>query len=266
MWIYRVNEPRLGAVRVHEWRRRARHAVAMLVALLAAATTGLILLDQSKAAFHTRLFNALWDAANLTTTLGDFSEFDERQKIFMLGAMLVAMFIAALAISRLTGILSGDDVLAYRENRAMEHQLGKLAGHIVVAGYRSLGQRISAKLRAAGETVLVLVADESLADKAAGDGNLVILSAPDAADDALRRARLDSAKAVIVTSPDGDANLAITLMAKSLNASLPIIVPGENSMRKTLLENAGATEVIIGDEILANALIEKLEPHTETAS
>jgi len=266
MWIYRVNEPRLGAVRVREWRRRARHAVIMIVLLLAAATTGLMFLDESHAAFHTRLFNALWDAANLTTTLGDFSDFDERQKIFMLGAMFVTMFVAAFAISKLTGILSGDDVMAYRENRAMEHQFEKLAGHVVVVGYRSLGQRISAKLRDAGETVLVLVADPSLADKAAESGHLVILSDPDIFDDALRRARLDSAKALLATSPDGDANLAITLLTKSLNPSLPVIVPGENSLRKTLLENAGATEVVIGDEIIANALIEKLGAHAEATS
>lgn len=265
MWIYRVNEPRLGAVRVREWRRRARHAIVMLVLLLAAATGGLMLLDQSAAPLHTRLFNALWDAANLTTTLGDFSDFDERQKIFMLAAMFVTMFVAAFAISRLTGILSGDDVIAYRENRAMERHFERLAGHTVIVGYRSLGQRISAKLREAGETVLVLVADELLADKAAESGNLVILGTADAFDDALRRARLDSAKALIATSPDGDSNLAITLLANSLNRSLPIIVPGENNLRKTLLENAGATEVVIGDEILANALIGKLGTHAEVA-
>ncbi|MCP3710072.1 hypothetical protein M3I54_24365 [Paraburkholderia sp. CNPSo 3274] len=99
MWIYRVNEPRLGAVRVREWRRRAWHSIDLLVLLLVAATSELMLLEPP---LHTCLFNALWDAANLTTTLGDFPEFDDRQKIFMLSAMLVTMFVAAFAISRLS--------------------------------------------------------------------------------------------------------------------------------------------------------------------
>jgi len=34
MWIYRVDEPRLGAVRMREWRRRARHAIALLASRL----------------------------------------------------------------------------------------------------------------------------------------------------------------------------------------------------------------------------------------
>ena len=52
-------------------------------------------------------------------------------------------------------------------------------------------------------------------------------------------------------------------LAHSTNPSLPIIVPGENTLRKTLLENAGATEVVIGDELLANALIGKIGTHAE---
>ncbi|MFC0402300.1 potassium channel family protein [Paraburkholderia rhizosphaerae] len=266
MWIYRVNEPRLGAVRVREWRRRARHAVALLLLSLVVSTTGLVLLDESNAPFGKRLFTAMWDAVNLTTTLGDFSDFDERQKVFMLAAMFVTMLVAAYAISRLTGILSGDDVMVFRENRAMEHKFERLENHVVVVGYRSLGQRIAAKLRQAGETVMVLVSDDALADLAAEHGHLVILGSLETFDDALRRARLDSAKALVVTTPDSDANLAATLLASSLNRSLPIVVPGENDLRKTLLENAGAAEVVISDEIVADALIGKLAAHAEATS
>jgi voltage-gated potassium channel Kch len=148
----------------------------------------------------------------------------------------------------------------------MERKLESLANHVVVVGYRSLGQLIAEKLQRSGETVLVLVADRNMADRAAERGHLVILGTPDVFDDALRRARLDSAKALVVTTPDGDLNLAITLMTHALNRSLPTIAPGENSLRKTLLENAGATEVVIGDEILAEALIGKLTAHAEIAS
>ncbi|WP_248295084.1 NAD(P)-binding protein [Paraburkholderia sp. UYCP14C] len=231
--------------------------------MLVVTTTGLMLLDESNAPFGKRLFTALWDGVNLTTTLGDFSDFDERQKLFMLAAMFVTMLVGAYAISRLTGMLSGDDVIAYRENRTMERKLGHLSNHIVVVGYRSLGQRIAAKLQDAGDTVLVVAADKALADQAAQRGHLVILSAPEAFDDALRHARLDSARALIVTTPDSDANLAITLLTNSINKSLPIIAPGESNLRKTLLQNAGATHVVIGDDILADALIDKLVIHAE---
>lgn len=263
MQIYRVDEPRLGALRVREWQQRARRALVLLLLLLAIVATGLTLLDNSKAPLPTKAFRALWDGVNLVTTLGDFSDFDERQKVFMLAAMLATMLVAALAISMLTGLLSGDDVMVYRENRVMERKLKQLANHVVVVGFRSLGETVAERLRAAGETVLVLAAEQAVADKASDRGHLVLLGSRDVFDDVLRHAQLDRAKAMIVTSPDANDNLAITLMAHTLNKSLAIIVRGENDMRKGLLKTAGASEVVIADELLAGAMIDKLTPHTE---
>jgi voltage-gated potassium channel len=258
MWIFRVDEPRLGAIRIREWRRRARHTVGLLALTLGGATAGLVLLDQSNAPFARKVFTALWDGINLVTTLGDFSEFDEHQKVFMLAAMLATLFVGGFAVSRLTGMLSGDDVIVYRENRLMERKLEHLSNHVVVVGFHSLGELVADRLHEAGETVLVLVGDKAQADRAADRGHMVVLGLPDMFDDVLKHARLESAKALVVTTPDPNNNLAVTLMTHTLNASLAIAVSGENALRKVLLESAGATNVVIADELVANALVGKL--------
>jgi len=262
MQIYRVDEPRLGALRIRAWRNRARGALALLFLLLVIVAAGLTLLDDSNAPLSTKVFHALWDGVNLVTTLGAFTDFDQHQRFFMLAAMLATMLLAALAVSMLTGLLSGDDVMVYRENRVMERKLEQLANHVVVVGFRSLGEAVAERLRAAGETVLVLVADQSLADRASDRGHLVLLGAPDVFDDVLRHAQLARAKAMIVTTPDANNNLAVTLMTHTLNASLPIIVPGENDLRKDLLMTAGASEVVIADDLLAGAMVGKLTSKT----
>lgn len=258
MWIYRVNEPRLGAMRMREWRRRTRHAAGLLLLVLIGAVTGLMLLDQSNAPFSKRLFTALWDGVNLVTTLGDFSDFDDRQKSFMLLAMFATLLVGGFALSRLTGLMSGDDVMVFRENRAMERKLESLANHVVVVGFRRLGELIAHRLRDAGETVLVLVGDQSQAERASDRGYLVVVGEPDVFDNVLEHARLDSAKAVIVTTPNADNNLSITLMVHTLNPALAIAVFGDNDLRKVLLERAGASDVVVADELVANALLEKL--------
>ena len=78
------------------------------------ATTGLIVLDQSNAPFLSKAFAAPWDGVNPVSTIGDFGEFNGHQKVFMLLAMFATLVIGGFAISRLTGMLSGDDVMAYR--------------------------------------------------------------------------------------------------------------------------------------------------------
>jgi hypothetical protein len=130
-------EEHLGAVRMREWRRRAFHTLGLLVLVLACTTTGL-LLDRSYNPLGTKVFTAIWNGVNMVTTLGDFSDFDEGQKEFMLTAMFATMLVGAFAVTRLTGMLSGDDVMIYRENRAMERKLVDLTDHVVVAGYRAV--------------------------------------------------------------------------------------------------------------------------------
>ncbi|CAN7778651.1 NAD-binding protein [Paraburkholderia hospita] len=176
----------------------------------------------------------------------------------MLLAMIATLLIGGFAVSRLTGMLSGDDVMAYRENRVLERKLEQLANHVVVVGFHSLGELVAKRLHEAGETVLVLVGDRDQADRAADSGHMVVLGSPNAFDDVLKRARLESAKAMVVTTPDSNNNLAITLLAHTLNASLAIAVPSENPLRKRLFESAGASNVVIADDIIANVLISKL--------
>ena len=266
MWIFRVDEPRLGVIRVREWRRRAHHTVGLLALLLGGATIGLVTLDQSNTSFSDKIFTALWDGVNLVTTLGSFSDFNQPQKVFMLLAMIATLLVGGFAISRLTGMLSGDDVMAYRENRLMERKLEQLADHVVVVGFHSLGELVANRLHQAGQMVLVLVGDEQQADHAADSGHMVILGSPDSFDEVLERARLDTAKAMIVTTPDSNNNLAITLLAHKLNGSLAIAVPGENPLRKGLFESAGASNVVIADDIVANALVGRLATAVEAAS
>ncbi|EEA03859.1 TrkA-N domain protein [Burkholderia sp. H160] len=263
MWIFRVNEPRLGVIRIREWRRRARHTIGLLVLLLGSAVTGLFILDQSNTSFPNKMFTALWNGVNLITTLGAFGEFNPPQKVFMLLAMVATLLIGGFAVSRLTGMLSGDDVMFYRENRLMERKLDQVANHVVVVGFHSLGKLVAERLREAGQTVLVLVGDQLQADQAAERGYMVVLGAPGGFDEVLKHARLDRAKALVVTTPDSNNNLAITLAAHTLNASLPIAAPGENPLRKMLFESAGASNVVIADEIIANALIGKLTTRVE---
>lgn len=263
MWIFRVDEPRLGAIRIREWRRRARHTIGLLVLLLVSAATGLVILDRSTTSFPNKILTALWDGLNLVTTLGAFSEFDRPQRVFMLLAMVATLLIGGFAMSRLTGMLSGDDVMAYRENRIMERKLEQLADHVVVVGFHSLGELVAERVREAGHTVLVLVGDQGQADRAADRGHMVVLGAPDQFDDVLRHAQLERAHALVVTTPDSNNNLAITLVAHTLNPSLPIAVPGENPLRKLLFESAGASNVVIADEIIANSLVGKLTNRVE---
>ena len=77
-------------------------------------------------------------------------------------------------------------------------------------------------------------------------------------EEVLTRARIDTARALVVTTEDVDRKLAITLMAHTLNPQLKIAVTGQNSPRGALLQRAGASEVVVVEDVVAEVLVNRL--------
>ena len=168
------------------------------------------------------------------------------------------MMIGGYAVSTLTGILSSDAVIAHRENKTMERILNQLTAHVVVIGFGTLGRLVASQLRAAGDTVLVIDRNEGLAADASALGYFVVQGDAGADDEVLTRARIDTARALVVTTEDADRKLAITLMAHTLNPQLKIAVTGQNSPRGALLQRAGASEVVVVEDLVAEVLVNRL--------
>jgi len=140
----------------------------------------------------------------------------------------------------------------------VERKLDRLANHVIVIGFGALGQQVASRLQDAGEQVVVIDRADDLVTQASGRGYLVVQGDAGAADAVLDHARIEEAKALVVTTEDPDRKLSITLMAHSRNPKLKIAVTGANSPRGALLLCAGATEVVITEDLVAAALVDRL--------
>ena len=258
MPIYRVMELRGGRLDMQEWWRRVLHIVALLLVTLAVCAIGLIALDTSDQPVPAKMFRGIWNALNLVTTLGDFTGLDQREKVFMMATMIAFLAIGGYAVSGLSGVLSSDAVVAYREHKKMEHKLENLANHVIVIGFGTVGRLVAARLHDAGEQVVVINRGDELAAEASSLGYLVVQGDAGVDDAALDHAGIKRAKALVVTTEDPDRKLSITLMAHSRNPKLKITVTGANSPRAALLQRAGASQVVITDDLIADALVDGL--------
>ena len=81
-------------------------------------------------------------------------------------------------------------------------------------------------------------------------------------DEVFASAGLDRARALVVTIEEPDRVVAITLMAHAINPNLAIAVTVPNRARGALLKRAGATQIIVADDIVAGALVGSLAPPT----
>jgi voltage-gated potassium channel len=98
-----------------------------------------------------------------------------------------------------------------------------------------------------------------LATQASSLGYLVVQGDAGADDSVFEHSRVEYAKSLVVTTEDPDRKLSITLMAHSRNPKLKIAVTGANHSRGALLQRAGASEVVMMDDVLAGALVDRLK-------
>jgi voltage-gated potassium channel len=258
MPLYTTIPPAEGRRQLHEWRMSLLRAAGLLLLTLFGCMAGLLILEQDDDPLPARLFRALWNAANTISTLGDLTDLNDDQKWFMIGAMFTLVTVGGFAISQLTGIMSASDVQAYREYRRVERKLAGLSGHVLVAGYGAFGRRIANRMRAAGRTVVVLEFEEDRASAASNAGFLTVLLQA-GRDEALAKVGLGSASALFILLQNPDRKLALTLIARNVNAKLPIVVADDSDTDESWLPHAGASSVILVDDLVARALVDELE-------
>jgi len=111
--------------------------------------------------------------------------------------------------------------------------------------------------------VVLIDRDDATAAQASDMGFLVVKGDADIDDGVLRSARIDTASALFVTTADEHRNL--TLMAHTLNPKLSIVVTGADDLLGQMLRRAGASEVVIAERLLADAMLGRLAARPTSA-
>ncbi len=254
MPIYRASFAHRLQRDTHARRVQLTRLTGLFATTLLATAIGLALLDPSPTPWYLKLFDAIWNATNLVTTLGDFTPFTIPQKVFMIVASFAIMVLGGYAVTKTIDWLTSPLAAIYRENRLMTRNFAALKDHVIIIGFSPLG-RIVAKLLAENRNLLVIETREDLANQASELGYLVLLGDAGTDDEVFTNAGIERAAALIVTSQAPDRKLAITLMAHARNSNLRIAVTAEDEVRGLLLRRAGATDVVIADDLIAHTLI-----------
>lgn len=262
MPIYRVEEPVQGRVAVMQWRRGVRRNLSALGLSLLFTFVGLLVLEDRQESLREHVFDALWNASNTLTTLGDLQKLNHGQKIFMIFAMFVSTTIVAYALSSLGGTMASPDIVAYRENRRMHRMLASMKHHVIVVGFTDIGQRVAHRLRDSGRKVVVIEESPALAEQASADNFAVVQGAANK-EETQREAGVERADGLVVTVSEVEQKLAMTLIARALNPAMYISAIGNTEAGKDWLSHAGATDVILANEIIASTVVTRMSQRVQ---
>ncbi len=182
-----------------------------------------------------------------TTGYGDIAPIDptERAITAFVVTPLRIMFLIVLVGTTLELLTE-----RFRQGHAEARWRSRMSEHTIVVGYGTMGRGAVATLLADGmapDHIVVVDRDPAAIERANTAGVIGIVA--DATQTAAwRQARLDRARAVVITCNRDDTAALATLTAREMNATATIAVAVREGENAHLLSQSGATTVVLSSE------------------
>jgi voltage-gated potassium channel len=213
--------------------------VALLIALIGIGTAG----------FHFvqgwSWFKSLYTTLMTVSTIGagPENELSGRGEIFNVILILLGVATVAFAIGTLTKAVLEFELGSFFGRRRMEKELSSLKNHFIVCGIGRVGRRVASEIAARKYPLVVIERDSGRAAWAQERGFPVIVG--DAASEAvLRRAHIDTARALASAVTSDAQNVYIVLTARGIAPHVPIVARASEEDAESKLLRAGATTVV----------------------
>ncbi|WP_298610590.1 monovalent cation:proton antiporter family protein [uncultured Thiothrix sp.] len=184
-----------------------------------------------------------------------------------LAAIVISMAIAPLIIrsnDKVTRKLLSDSYLRqrYKDAHAFRQEVKEIDNHVIICGYRRVGQGLARLLEEQGVPYLGLELDSKIVTEAWEAGESVYY-ADASRTEILMAAGIQRARLVVITVVDTEIAKEITEAARKKNKNIPIVVRARDDTYLEALVKLGATEVLPesleASVMVARRVLEKLE-------
>lgn len=134
----------------------------------------------------------------------------------------------------------------YREEWELKKLHKRLNKHIIICGYGMTGQAVMDELlnkKYEREQILVIDSNEEFIKQAA-DAGITAIHGNASKETILKKAAIEKADTIIITTGRDDTNVLIGLTAKNLNPSITVIARANEIENIKLLHHSGADHII----------------------
>jgi voltage-gated potassium channel len=179
-------------------------------------------------------------------------------RLFTMALALGGVFTAFYAAAGLIRAVVTGEIRTVLGRQRMENVLAQLHDHLVVCGFGRMGRLVCEEFSAAGLPFVVIDRNPGvLEDFSIRNG--IPLSGDATADDVLRRAGVEKARALVSAAASDADNLYVVMSARFLNERLFIVARAESEGAERKLVRAGANRVVspysIGGHRVAQAVL-----------
>lgn len=220
------------------------YAIAILALIILGGTLGFMIVEGWS------FFDSFYMTIITVSTVGfnEVHELSDFGKLFTSVLIITSFGTFAYAISAITAYIAGGEYRAYFYEYKSLKTAGKMENHTIVCGFGRVGKQAAHDLKFYKRSFVVVERDAEIIDDTQYSETPFIKG--DSTDDqALMKANIEKAGALITALPKDADNLFVVLSARELNPKLKIISRAStfSSMRK--LRIAGADNVIMPDTV-----------------
>ena len=196
--------------------------------------------------------HAIWMVVITISTVGyaEQSQHDWLVQLLSIGVILLGTTAAAYTFTGLIQLtLQGELDRAFGRRR-MEKEIARLTGHTIICGFGKTGPVLAKDLAYRKRKFVIIEIDPTNYQHAVEMG-YVAINADATDEDVLKEARIAEAGAIVVALPTDAQNVFITLSARNLCPGIRIVAQAEQESSSRKLRQAGANEVVMGHQMVA---------------
>lgn len=165
-------------------------------------------------------------------------------RIFTVIFIFVCLGTIAFAVSSITSFIVEGELKNVLGRKRMEKEISKLKDHYLVCGADETAQTIIQELILTRKKFVVIEPLKEKIEKLSSLGNILFINGDPAEDDVLLSAGIEKAKGILLSLATDEANLFVTLTARSLNPKIRIVTKGIDVKSHDKMKRAGSDAVI----------------------
>ncbi len=194
------------------------------------------------------LLDSLYMTAITISTIGYEEVIDlsanPAARIFTIGFIILSLGTIAFAVSSITAFIVEGELKNILGRRRMEKEIAKLKDHYIVCGSDETAETIIRELLLTHREFVVVEPTKEKIDRLAALGDILYVQGDPAEDEVLIKAGIERARGILLSLPTDEANLFVTITARSLNPHLRIVAKGIDLKSHDKMRKAGADSVI----------------------
>lgn len=165
-------------------------------------------------------------------------------RIFAIVFIVTCLGTIAFAVSSITSFIVEGELKNVLGRKKMEKEIAKLKDHYIVCGTDETAQTIIQELILTKKKFVVIEPLKEKIDKFSAEENILFVNGDPTEDDVLLSAGIEKARGILLSLPTDEANLFVTLTARSLNHRIRIVTKGIDLKSHKKMVKAGSDSVI----------------------